>query len=99
MNKYLIVSLVMAGLSGGAAVALASSGGESIPAKKPMLAMEQAVALAKHYGQGAVIKVELERKGQRDLYEAKVANGRSEVHELRFDARTAELLKSSRDER
>jgi uncharacterized membrane protein YkoI len=97
MRKYLIASLVVTGLSGGVAVALASSGGESTPAKQPILVMEQAVALAKHYGQGTVIEVELERKGERDLYEAKVADERGEVRELKIDARTAVLLENQRD--
>lgn len=94
MKKHLIAGLVAAGLSGGVAVALASSGGEFIPPKQPILVMEQAVALAKHYGQGTVIKVELEREGERHLYEAKVADARGEVRALTIDAHTAELLEN-----
>jgi uncharacterized membrane protein YkoI len=99
MKKYLIASLVVAGLTGGVAVALASSGGESTPAKQPILVVEQAVALAKHHVPGTVIKVELERKGERDLYEVKVASERGEMRELKIDAHTAELLENQRDER
>ena len=94
MKKYLIASLLVAGLSGAVAVAHASSGGNYIPAKQPILVMEQAVALAKHYGQGTVIKVELERKDGRHLYEAKVAGTRGNVRELTIDAHTAELLEN-----
>jgi uncharacterized membrane protein YkoI len=61
--------------------------------------MEQAVALAKHYGQGTVIGVELERKSERDLYEAKVVDERGEVRELKIDARTAVLLENQQDKR
>jgi uncharacterized membrane protein YkoI len=99
MKKYLIASLVVAGLSGGAAVALASSTGESVSTKPPILVMEQAVALAKHHGQGTVIEIGLERKGERDIYEAKVADERGEVREIKIDARTAVLLESQRDNR
>jgi uncharacterized membrane protein YkoI len=99
MKKYLITSLFVAGLSGGAAVALASSSGESVPATQPILVTEQAVALAKHHGRGTVIEVELERRGERDLYEAKVADDRGEVRELKIDARTGVLLESQRDKR
>lgn len=94
MKKYLIASLAAAGLSGGVAVAFASSGGEFIRPTQPILVMEQAVALAKHYGQGTVIKVELERKGERGVYEATVADERGAVRELKIDARTAELLEN-----
>jgi uncharacterized membrane protein YkoI len=99
MKKYLIASLMVAGLSGGAAVALASSGGESVAPGQPILVMEQAVALAKHHGQGTVIEVELKRKGERDIYEAKVADQRGGVREIKIDARTAVLLESQRDKR
>lgn len=92
MKKYLIASLLVAGLSGGVAVAQASSDGKYIPPKQPILVMEQAVALAKHYGQGTVIEVELERKDGRHRYEAKVAGERGKVRELTIDAHTAELL-------
>lgn len=94
MKKYLIASLAAAGLSGGVAVAFASSGGEFIRPTQPILVMEQAVALAKHYGQGTVIKVELERQGERHLYEAKVADARGAVRAITIDAHTAELLQN-----
>ena len=94
MKKHLIAGLLAAGLSGGTVVAFASSDAEFIPPKQPILVMEQAVALAKHYGQGTVIKVELERQGERPLYEAKVADARGEVRALTIDAHTAELLEN-----
>ncbi len=92
MKKHLVAGLAAAGLSGGVAVALASSDSEFTPPKQPILVMEQAVALAKHYGRGTVIKVELERQGERRLYEAKVADARGGLRALTIDARTAELL-------
>lgn len=96
MKKHLILGLVTAGLCGGVAVAFASSDGEFVPPKQPILVMEQAVALAKHYGQGTVIKVELEREGERHRYETRVADARGDVRALTFDAHTAVLLENQR---
>lgn len=90
MKKYLIAGLLTAGISG---VAMAASDDvESTSAKQPILVMEQAVALAKHYGQGAVTKVEFERKGDRNLFEAKIARDNGDVRKLYIDAHTAEVL-------
>ncbi len=94
MKKHLVAGLAAAGLSGGLAVAFASSDAEFIPPKQPILVMDQAVPLAKHYGRGKVIKVELERQGERRLYEAKVTDTRGDVRALTIDARTAELLET-----
>ena len=94
MKKHLISGLAAAGLCGAVAIAFASNGGEFAPPKQPILVMEQAVALAKHYGRGTVIKVEMERQGERYLYEAKVADTRGDVRALTIDARSAELLEN-----
>lgn len=94
MKKYLIAGVVAMGLSGGVLVSFAASDSESVPQKQPPLVIEQAVALARHYGQGAVVKVELEQKDARDLYEANVQGGNGELRKLYIDANTAEVIQN-----
>ncbi|BAU46810.1 peptidase [Sulfurifustis variabilis] len=44
-----------------------------------------------------IIETELERKDGRYVYEIEVAGDNGVVHELKYDARTAELLKEKRE--
>lgn len=46
---------------------------------------------------GRIIEAELERKGDRYIYEIEVAGDNGVVHELKYDAGTAELLKEKRE--
>lgn len=46
---------------------------------------------------GRIIETELEHKGERYVYEIEVAGDNGVVHELKYDARTAELLKEKRE--
>jgi uncharacterized membrane protein YkoI len=97
MKKGLIASVLVAALFGGASAFAASVGGFTLP-KQPILLMERAVVLARYYGHGTVIKVELDRRGERYLYKARVATENGEIRRLDIDAHTAELLENKRDD-
>ena len=47
---------------------------------------------------GKVVETELERKGDRYVYEVEVVSDQGVKHELQLDARTGELLNTAEDE-
>jgi uncharacterized membrane protein YkoI len=56
--------------------------------------LEQILAKARAAKPGRVIETELERKAERYVYEIEIVDNAGVVWELKFDAKSGELLKS-----
>ena len=65
-------------------------GGEIVP-------LETILNKAKTDQPGRVVETELERKGERYVYEIKIVDDKGTVRELKYDAKTGELLKRERE--
>ncbi len=97
MNRRTLISLFIA-----APLALGSAGlvaGDHDDAKRLKEAgdiqpLEQILAKAQTERPGRVIETELERKGERYVYEIEIVDNDGIVWELRFDAKSGELLKT-----
>ena len=59
-----------------------------------ILPLEQVLERARRDQPGRVVETELEKEGRRYLYEIKVVDDHGVVHELKYDARSGELLKT-----
>lgn len=59
--------------------------------------LEKILEQARRIHPGQVLETELERKGERYIYEIKLADDRGVVWELKYDARTGELLKDKKE--
>jgi uncharacterized membrane protein YkoI len=58
-----------------------------------ILSLETILEKARKDQPGRVVETELERKGERYVYEIKVVDDKGSVRKLRYDARTGELIK------
>ena len=59
-----------------------------------ILPLERVLEQAHRDQPGRVVETELEKEGRRYLYEIKVVDDRGVVHELKYDAKSGELLKA-----
>jgi uncharacterized membrane protein YkoI len=62
-----------------------------------ILPLEQILEKAKREQPGRVVETELEKKSGRHVYEIKIVDEKDVVHELKYDAKTGELLKAKRE--
>jgi hypothetical protein len=99
-------------LAGGLLLSVAASGwlmssagsGESpasagqLSAKGQILSLEKISRLAKSYKPGEILEVELEKKHGRYVYEVEILDTRSQVWELKLDAKSGQLLKMELDD-
>ena len=69
-----------------------------LAAKGQILSLEKISKLAKTYKAGEILEVELEKKHGRYLYEVEILDMRSQVWELKLDAKTGQLLKMELDD-
>jgi uncharacterized membrane protein YkoI len=69
-----------------------------LSAKGQILSLEKISRLAKSYKPGEILEVELEKKHGRYVYEVEILDTRSQVWELKLDARTGQLLKMELDD-
>ena len=69
-----------------------------LAAKGQILSLEKISKLAKSYKPGEILEVELEKKHGRYLYEVEILDTRSQVWELKLDAKTGQLLKMELDD-
>lgn len=58
-----------------------------------ILSMEEILARARKAQPGQVVEVELERDGNRYVYEVKLIDEANKVHELKLDAGSGEVLR------
>ncbi|KQT41562.1 peptidase M4 [Methylophilus sp. Leaf459] len=69
-----------------------------LAAKGQILSLEKISRLAKSHKPGEILEVELEKKHGRYLYEVEILDARSQVWELKLDAKTGQLLKMELDD-
>ena len=62
-----------------------------------ILPLEQILEKAKQKQPGRVVETELEKKSGRYVYEVKIVDEKSVVHELKYDAKNGELLKAKQE--
>lgn len=60
--------------------------------------LEQILRQAQKAHPGRTLEAELERKGERYIYEVKTVDAQGTVWKMKFDARSGELLKDRRDD-
>jgi uncharacterized membrane protein YkoI len=63
-----------------------------------ILTLEQILELARQQHPGRVLETELERKGERYIYEVELLDDSGEVWEMKFDASTGKLLKEEQED-
>lgn len=56
------------------------------------ITIEEAIRIARQQVPGEVVKVELERKGPRLIYEVDIVTSQGVKYEVEMDARTGEVL-------
>lgn len=96
-NTLMIVGTV--GALAAAAGALSSEDHDRARALKQagdIVPLETILQKARQDQPGRVVETELERKGDRYVYEVKVVDDKGAVRELRYDAKSAELLETER---
>lgn len=94
--RYILAGIFALGLSGAAAASDDHEYAKALRDKGEVLPLEQVLAKARQHYPGRVIETELERKRAGYVYEIKIAGDDGTVRELKYDARTAELLKEER---
>ncbi len=62
-----------------------------------ILPLEKILGKAQRLHPGHVLEVELEKKKQRYIYEIETVDTKGNVWEMRFDAKTAELLNANQE--
>jgi hypothetical protein len=82
--------------SAGSGESPASAG--QLSAKGQILSLEKISRLAKSYKPGEILEVELEKKHGRYVYEVEILDARSQVWELKLDAKSGQLLKMELDD-
>jgi|PlaIllAssembly_1097288.scaffolds.fasta_scaffold441916_2 uncharacterized membrane protein YkoI len=60
--------------------------------------LEQILELAQRTHPGRTLEAELEHKHERYIYEIKIVDPQGTVWEMKYDARTGELLKDKKDD-
>ena len=62
-----------------------------------IMSLETILEKARKDQPGRVVETELERKGERYVYEIKIVDDKGGVRELKYDAKTGEPLKRERE--
>jgi uncharacterized membrane protein YkoI len=62
-----------------------------------ILPLERILDKAKQEQPGRVVETELERKSGRHVYEVKIVDQQGVVHELKYDAKSGDLLKAKQE--
>ena len=62
-----------------------------------ILPLEQILEKAKQKQPGRVVETELEKNSGRHVYEVKIVDEKGVVHELKYDAKSGELLKAKQE--
>jgi uncharacterized membrane protein YkoI len=62
-----------------------------------ILPLEQILDKAKQKQPGRVVETELEKKSGRHVYEIKIVDEKGVMHELKYDAKSGELLKAKQE--
>lgn len=97
MNRRTLIGLLIAApLFLGSAVLVAGDHDDAKRLKEAgdIQPLEQILARARAEKPGRVIETELERKGERYIYEIEIVDDDGIVWELKFDAKSGELLKT-----
>ncbi len=63
-----------------------------------ILPLEKILERARKERPGEVLETELERKGARHVYDVEILDAQGRVWELKFDARSGELLRQKQDD-
>jgi uncharacterized membrane protein YkoI len=69
----------------------------SLQQRGAILALQQILERARRYHEGRVLETELERKGERYIYEIELVDDQGQVWEMKFDAASGELLKEKQE--
>ncbi|WP_232410876.1 PepSY domain-containing protein [Methylophilus sp. 5] len=69
-----------------------------LSAKGDILSLEKISQKAKSYQPGEILEVELEKKHGRYVYEVEILDAKSQVWELKLDAKSGQLLKMEQDD-
>lgn len=98
-----IGTAMLAGLLFCAGMAPATAEDDHVTARRlresgQILPLEQILERARARQPGQVLETELERKGDGYIYEMEILDREGRVWELKFDARTGELIKLERDD-
>jgi uncharacterized membrane protein YkoI len=97
MTRRTLISLFIAApLAFGSAMLVASDHDDAKRLKEAgdIQPLEQILAKARAEKPGRVLETELERKGERYIYEIEIVDNDGVVWELKFDAKSGELLKT-----
>ncbi len=103
-SRVMMVCLVCCSLAATGWLLPIAGSGESpaiagqLAAKGQILSLEKISRLAKSHKPGEILEVELEKKHGRYLYEVEILDARSQVWELKLDAKTGQLLKMELDD-
>lgn len=100
MNRRTLISLFIAAplaLSSGAPFASDHDDAKRLKEAGDIQPLEQILAKARAERPGRVLETELERKGERYVYEIEIVDNDGVVWELKFDAKSGELLKTKSD--
>jgi uncharacterized membrane protein YkoI len=69
----------------------------SLQQRGAILSLQHILERARRYHEGRVLETELERKGERYIYEIELVDDQGQVWELKFDAGSGELLKEKQE--
>lgn len=99
----LLAIVLLAGFLPGIAIPTAAAEEDHVTARKlresgQILPLEQILERARARQPGQVLETELERKRDMYVYEVEILDADGWVWELKFDARTGELIKLERDD-
>ncbi len=104
ISRVMMACLICFSLAGTGWLLPQAGSGESptiagqLAAKGQILSLEKISRLAKSHKPGEILEVELEKKHGRYLYEVEILDARSQVWELKLDAKTGQLLKMELDD-
>ena len=105
VSKIITVYALALGFAGlGSSIAWASQNevshdrAKSLQQTGEILPLEDIIQRAQQQHPGRVLEAELERKGERYVYEIEIADKDGTVWELYIDARSGELIKSKKDD-
>lgn len=97
LTRTFIAATLLAGIAGTGIASEDQDQARTLREAGDILPLEQILEKAKQKQPGRVVETELEKKSGRHVYEVKIVDDRGAVHELKYDARTGELLKAKRE--
>ncbi|MGQ2965052.1 PepSY domain-containing protein [Methylophilus sp.] len=103
-RRWLLAACLALGVAASGWLMPLAGSGESpasagqLSAKGQILSLEKISKLARSYKAGEILEVELEKKHGRYIYEVEILDTRSQVWELKLDAKTGQLLKMELDD-